>query len=310
MILLVLLMMMIEARRDLSVVNPEERSSRGVLEPLSVLSRETSCEALIDDALKSESTECHENAKEVVKLMTGRREYKFNNIEYEGGGVGVSELFIEMSKPIPRVFYVDFAPIHEGVIETFHSFAIVTTGVNGNFKMIQSWINEYTPEVSLDTTTSPANAMPITLDFVLNMIKTGGGEEHFAEIALKSLFFPNVEPSTSAKIMYRLYASQCHFEFKYYRIAGCRFEHPGGDEVSPSSMLSIGAHAFHSSSDSKKAIETIHEVKEVGDIEAYCNRYCTKMHWAISLLKRLCLNSCMKIGEVSVKVAAASSRVA
>ena len=226
---------------------------------------------------------------------------EFKDMKNYKSGEGVDKLFKEMTKLQPRIIYVDVVPDPpNGWITTHHSFAIVTTGVDGNFKMIQSWINKYKQEISIDTTTSE-KAMLDTRNFVLNMIKTGGGGRHYVEESMKSLFFPGGKTLPKNKF-YQKDASSCKFVYKSYPISGCSFQTSTADDrVMPSDMLLIGAHAF-SHRKSEQAIETVSEVELMGDIDTYCTAFCSKIHWSISLFKCGCNRSCRSIERTAMDV--------
>ena len=255
--------------------------------------------------------ECHASAKELVKVLTGHgddkedKEVEFEDIKPQNSGKGTDKIFTEMTKPEPRVIYVDVVPPPSDHItfKSHHSFAIVTTGVNGNFKMIQSWMKQYQQEISIDTTSS-TNAMETTRDFVLNMIKTGGDAMHYHKNSMKSLFFPGSKPLPMFSI-YEPVAEDCKFEYKTYPISGCSFRKPTDDDRTvPSNMLRIGAHAF-SHRKSNQAIQAISERKEeeIGDINLYCKAFCSKLHSRFSFFKGGCKKECRKIEETAMESA-------
>ena len=110
------------------------------------------------------------------------------------------------------------------------------------------------------------------------MIKTGGGERHYVEESMKSLFFPGGKTLPKMSLCLNDGSrSRCKFVFKSYQISGCSFRTSTAGGVVPSDMLRIGAHAF-SHRKSEQAIQTASEVKMMGDIETYCTAFCSKIH--------------------------------
>jgi len=234
-----------------------------------------SCDTTITETIAIAKTanmnECHASAKALISALTDEVLGSEDRPLLESKSVvshGVIALLNAIMSPTPSAIYASVMDA-DGRTET-HSFVIVTNGDGENFRMIQSWINQYDQEVTYDS----SKGIDEVQEFAMNLLK--GASTHFNVDCSKKLFFRGKIPQGATSLRFNFGLGEQEYTFRVYPITKCAFPE-GVDNGSPSSVLRIAVHALQSTKHAAEGIEAMNAAPN-GDGAQYCKTFCDSKH--------------------------------